>query len=248
MLTRYAKLIREKYTAIIISTLVLGILVGLFTPAPGLAIRKVSTFLIVIMIGAMGFTITFKSLGTAARDWKPFILGVVLNFVFAPLHRDHLFFRHEKPAHSRGDCLPDAYRGLFLSDFPAKPSCRKLPSTRPFSGREETQNLSLRVPVSVASWLSFPSTEGRRTHKRLPDPRQKVVKITLLSLKQANQKFMSGVRFHFQLPAVQTEEYIRCKKGYSLVPINKGMVHQERLKKRRRHFSKVLVVACSGAI
>lgn len=85
MLAAYAKFIREKYTGIIISTLVLGIVVGLFTPAPGIVIRKISTFLIIIMIGAMGFTITFKSLGTAARDWKSFILGLVLNFAFAPL-------------------------------------------------------------------------------------------------------------------------------------------------------------------
>lgn len=85
MLTAYAKFIREKYTVIIISTLVLGIVVGLFTASPGIAIRKISTFLIIVMIGAMGFTITFKSLGTAARDWKSFILGLVLNFAFAPL-------------------------------------------------------------------------------------------------------------------------------------------------------------------
>jgi predicted Na+-dependent transporter len=85
MLAAYAQFIREKYTVIIISTLLVAILVGLFTPAPGIAIRKISTFLIVIMIGAMGFTITFKSLGMAARDWKSFLLGLVLNFAFAPL-------------------------------------------------------------------------------------------------------------------------------------------------------------------
>jgi predicted Na+-dependent transporter len=85
MLAAYAQFIREKYTVIIISTLLVAILVGLFTPAPGIAIRKASTFLIVIMIGAMGFTITFKSLGMAARDWKSFLLGLVLNFAFAPL-------------------------------------------------------------------------------------------------------------------------------------------------------------------
>jgi arsenite transporter len=85
MVTAYAKFIRERYTVTIIATLVLGILVGLFTAAPGIAIRKISTFLIVVMIGAMGFTITFKSLGAAARDWKSFILGLVLNFAFAPL-------------------------------------------------------------------------------------------------------------------------------------------------------------------
>jgi predicted Na+-dependent transporter len=36
------------------------------------------------MIAAMGFTITFKSLGIAARDWKGFSFGIVLNFLFAP--------------------------------------------------------------------------------------------------------------------------------------------------------------------
>jgi len=85
MLAAYAQFIREKYTVIIISTLVLGILVGLYTPAPGIAIRQISTFLIVIMIGAMGFTITIKSLGMAAKDWKSFLLGLILNFGFAPL-------------------------------------------------------------------------------------------------------------------------------------------------------------------
>jgi predicted Na+-dependent transporter len=85
MLGAYAQFIREKYTVIIISTLVLGILVGLFTSAPGIALRKISSFLIIIMIGAMGFTITFKSLGTAAKDWKSFMIGLVLNFAFAPL-------------------------------------------------------------------------------------------------------------------------------------------------------------------
>jgi predicted Na+-dependent transporter len=85
MLAGYAKFIREKYTGIIISTLVVGIIAGLFTSAPGFAIRKISSFLIVIMIGAMGFTITSKSLGMAARDWKSFLLGLALNFAFAPL-------------------------------------------------------------------------------------------------------------------------------------------------------------------
>jgi len=44
MLAAYAQFIREKYTVIIISTLALGILVGLYTHAPGIAIRQISTF------------------------------------------------------------------------------------------------------------------------------------------------------------------------------------------------------------
>lgn len=47
--------------------------------------RKFNIPLVVIMIGSMGFTITFKSLGMAARDWKSFLLGLVLSFAFAPL-------------------------------------------------------------------------------------------------------------------------------------------------------------------
>ena len=81
----YARFIREKYTWLIIGTLVVGIVVGLFTPGPGLFIRRFSAPLIIIMIGAMGFTITFKSLGMAAKDWRCFSFGLLLNFLFAPL-------------------------------------------------------------------------------------------------------------------------------------------------------------------
>jgi len=80
----YATFIRNNYTYIIITTLVIGVIVGLFTPIPGVFIRQFNTPLIVIMIAAMGFTITFKSLGVAIRDWKGFTFGLVLNFLFAP--------------------------------------------------------------------------------------------------------------------------------------------------------------------
>jgi len=81
----YAKFIREKYTYIIITTLVVGVFIGFLTSGPGRAIRQFNTPLIVIMIASMGFTITFKSLGQAARDLKGFFFGLVLNFLFAPL-------------------------------------------------------------------------------------------------------------------------------------------------------------------
>ena len=80
----YSRFVREKYTYIILSTLVIAVVVGLFTASPGVYIRQFNTPLIVIMIAAMGFTITFKSLVTAARDWKGFSFGLVLNFLFAP--------------------------------------------------------------------------------------------------------------------------------------------------------------------
>jgi len=80
----YAKFVRENYTYIILVTLVIAVVVGLFTSSPGFHIRQVNTPLMVIMIAAMAFTITFKNLGIAARDWKGFSLGLALNFLFAP--------------------------------------------------------------------------------------------------------------------------------------------------------------------
>ncbi len=80
----YAQLVRERYNYIIIAALVIAVVVGLFTSSPGVHIRQFNTPLIIVMIAAMGFTITFKSLGIAARDWKGFSFGLVLNFLFAP--------------------------------------------------------------------------------------------------------------------------------------------------------------------
>jgi BASS family bile acid:Na+ symporter len=84
ILMSYARFVREKYTYIIIATLLIGMTIGFFTPRPGQFLRQANTPLIVIMIATMGFTITFKSLGTAVKDWKGFSFGLMLNFLFAP--------------------------------------------------------------------------------------------------------------------------------------------------------------------
>jgi len=83
-LQSYATFVRNNYTYIIIGTLIVGVVAGLVTPAPGLLIRQFNVPLIVILIAAMSFTITFQNLGSAARDWKGTLLGLVLNFLFAP--------------------------------------------------------------------------------------------------------------------------------------------------------------------
>ena len=80
----YAQFVREKYTYIILATLVIAVIVGLFTASPGVHIRQFNTPLIIILIAAMSFTITFGNLGMAARDWKGTLFGLVLNFLFAP--------------------------------------------------------------------------------------------------------------------------------------------------------------------
>lgn len=85
LIQAYAAFVRNNYTYLIIATLLASVVVGLVTPTPGLFIRQFNIPLIIIMIGAMGFTITFKSLGMAAiRDWKGFSFGLGLNFIFAP--------------------------------------------------------------------------------------------------------------------------------------------------------------------
>lgn len=83
-LTIYAKIVREKYTYIIITTLVVAVVAGFFSAAPGIFIRQFNIPLIIILIGAMSFTITFRDLGMAARDWRGTSFGLILNFVFAP--------------------------------------------------------------------------------------------------------------------------------------------------------------------
>jgi len=67
-LLTYARLVREKYAYIILTILVIAVIVGLFTSSPVVFIRQFNTSLIVIMIAAMGFTITFRSLGAAATE------------------------------------------------------------------------------------------------------------------------------------------------------------------------------------
>jgi len=84
LIQAYAAFVRNNYTYLITGTLIIGVITGLVTPVPGLFIRQFNIPLIIIMIGAMGFTITFKSLGMAIRDWKGFSFGLGLNFIFAP--------------------------------------------------------------------------------------------------------------------------------------------------------------------
>lgn len=82
----YAEFVRERYAIIILSTLLLALAVGLVTSKPGLIIKDFNVLLIAVMIGAMGFTMTFKSVRAAiTKKGGPSIaFGLGLNFVFAP--------------------------------------------------------------------------------------------------------------------------------------------------------------------
>ncbi len=86
VLLRYAVFMREHFAIVIISTLLLAIAVGLVSSAPGRFLQQYSVILIVIMIGAMGFSITYESLSASLKEWcaRCLSLGLVLNFLFAP--------------------------------------------------------------------------------------------------------------------------------------------------------------------
>jgi len=83
-LQAYAEFVRRNYAYLILCALGIGIITGLISPAPGIFIRQFNTPLIVIMIGAMGFTVVIRGVAMAIRDWRAFILGLGLNFIFAP--------------------------------------------------------------------------------------------------------------------------------------------------------------------
>ncbi|MCQ8894035.1 MAG: hypothetical protein NQU46_05330 [Methanolinea sp.] len=85
-LLKYAAFVREYYALIIIATLFVAVAVGLVSSAPGRVLQRYSVLFIVIMIGAMGFSITFKSLSASLKEWcaRCLSLGLVLNFLFAP--------------------------------------------------------------------------------------------------------------------------------------------------------------------
>lgn len=83
-LLRYAEFVRDKYPVIVVLALIIGIATGLVSSGPGRFLQQYSILFIIIMIGAMGFAITIKSLGAAVANWRGVSLGLVMNFLFAP--------------------------------------------------------------------------------------------------------------------------------------------------------------------
>jgi len=79
-------------------------------------------------------------------------------------------------------------------------------------------------------------------------PRQQLIVGTVVIFQQPDQKAMCLCCIHLQLVTVQAQENIRRKKGDAFVAVNKRVVHDERLKQRRRHFGKILVVASPGTM
>lgn len=80
-----AQAIRKRYSELIVTSLIIGFVLGIFTNAPGLFIRGFSNLIIAVMIWAMSFTIKPRHLIGAIRNIKNYTTGLALNFVLAPL-------------------------------------------------------------------------------------------------------------------------------------------------------------------
>jgi len=76
---------KEKYSRIIIATLIIAVISGFFTSYAGSLLKPLTIPLIFIMIASMGFTITLKSFAFAFKEIKGFSFGIALNFILAPL-------------------------------------------------------------------------------------------------------------------------------------------------------------------
>lgn len=84
-LLRYAEFVRKHYQVIIVATVVVGLLLGTVTTAPGRALQGYSQFLTFLMILFISFTITPRQFVLVARQPAAVVAGLLLNFAYMPL-------------------------------------------------------------------------------------------------------------------------------------------------------------------
>lgn len=81
----FAEFIRRHYQTIIIATVVIGLLLGLWTTAPGKVLQGYSQALTFLMILFISLTITPRQFALVTRQRSAVIIGLLLNFVYMPL-------------------------------------------------------------------------------------------------------------------------------------------------------------------
>jgi len=84
-LLNFAEFIRKQYQVIIIGAVVLGLVLGLWTSAPGKALQTYSQALTFLMILFISLTIQPRQLALVVRQPLPVLAGLLLNFVYMPL-------------------------------------------------------------------------------------------------------------------------------------------------------------------
>ncbi len=81
----FADLIRKHYQTIIIATVIVALLLGLWTTVPGKAVQRVSKALTFFMILFISFTLSPRQFALVVRQPAAVATGVLLTFVFMPL-------------------------------------------------------------------------------------------------------------------------------------------------------------------
>jgi BASS family bile acid:Na+ symporter len=84
-LLAFAELIRGQYQSIIIGSVVLGLLLGMWTSAPGRGLQAYSQALTFLMILFISLTITPRQFALVLRQPLPILAGLFLNFLYMPL-------------------------------------------------------------------------------------------------------------------------------------------------------------------
>lgn len=80
-----AEFVRKQYQVIIISAVVLGLLLGLWTSSPGRVLQTYSQALTFLMILFISLTIQPRQFALVVRQPFPVLVGLLLNFVYMPL-------------------------------------------------------------------------------------------------------------------------------------------------------------------
>jgi BASS family bile acid:Na+ symporter len=82
---RFAEFVRKNYQAIIIATVIIGLLLGLWTTNPGKAVQEYSQALTFLMILFISLTITPRQFALVIRQPGAVLAGMLLNFAYMPL-------------------------------------------------------------------------------------------------------------------------------------------------------------------
>jgi BASS family bile acid:Na+ symporter len=80
-----AEFVRKHYMVTILATVVVGLLLGLWTTAPGRGLQGYSQLLTFLMILFISFTITPRQFALVARQPGAVAAGLLLNFAYMPL-------------------------------------------------------------------------------------------------------------------------------------------------------------------
>jgi BASS family bile acid:Na+ symporter len=82
---KFAEFVRKNYQVIITATVIVGLLLGLWTTTPGVALQRYSQALTFLMILFISLTISPRQFALVARQPGAVAAGLALNFIYMPL-------------------------------------------------------------------------------------------------------------------------------------------------------------------